>query len=191
MPQPYPTAWVGVFDRALAGHEAAIDQVRRQESRIVLAAGLIRMSWSQGGKLLLMGNGGSAADAQHIAAEFIGRFEEDRGPVPALALTTDTSILTSIGNDYGFDQIFARQVDGLARPEDVVIGISTSGQSKNVILAMEAASRKGCATIALTGEPGDLAARAQVHVGIAGLPPARIQEAHILVGHLLCEFLDA
>ena len=191
MPQPDRSAWVGLFARALEGHEAAIDQVRRQQSRIVLAAELIRKSWMQGGKLLLMGNGGSAADSQHIAAEFLGRFQRDRDPLPALALTTDTSALTAIANDYGFDQIFARQIDGLARPEDVVLGISTSGNSRNVILAMDAASRKGCATIALTGEPGDLAARGDVHVGIRGLPTARVQEAHILVGHLLCELLDA
>lgn len=179
-----------VFDRALSGHQTAIEHVRRQWPQLELAAAMIRASRERGGKLLLMGNGGSAADAQHIAAEFIGRFQRERDALPALALTTDTSILTSVGNDYGFEHVFARQVDGLARPDDVVLGLSTSGSSRNVVVAIEAAKARGCRTIALTGEPGRLAALVDLHIGVPGLPTARVQEAHIFAGHLLCELLD-
>lgn len=180
----------GGLERALNDHLAAIERVREQAPLIEQAAAMIRHSREQGGKLLLMGNGGSAADAQHIAAEFIGRFQHDRAAQPAIALTTDSSILTSVGNDFGFERIFARQVEGLARPEDVVLGISTSGTSRNVVLAIEVAKSRGCATIALTGEPGSLAGMVDLHIGIPGLSTARVQEAHIFAGHLLCELLD-
>jgi D-sedoheptulose 7-phosphate isomerase len=179
-----------VLERALAGHNSAVDHVRRQWPQLELAAAMIRASREHGGKLLLLGNGGSAADAQHIAAEFIGRFQRERDALPAIALTTDTSILTSVGNDYGFEHVFARQVDGLARPGDVVFGLSTSGSSRNVVAAIEAAKARGCRTIALTGEPGALAALVDLHIGVPGLPTARVQEAHIFAGHLLCELLD-
>lgn len=178
------------FDHAFAGHQAAIEQVRRQLAQLEQAAAMIRHSRERGGKLLLIGNGGSAADAQHIAAEFIGRYQRERRALPAIALTTDTSILTSVGNDYGFEYIFARQIEGLARPEDVVLGLSTSGSSRNVVLGIEAAKALACMTIALTGEPGKLAALVDLHIGIPGLPTARVQEAHIFAGHLLCELLD-
>lgn len=179
-----------LFERAFAGHQAAIEHLRQQIPQLEQAAALIRRSRERGGKLLIMGNGGSAADAQHIAAEFIGRFQRERAALPALALTTDTSILTSVGNDYGFEHIFARQVEGLAGRDDVVFGLSTSGSSRNVVLAIEAAKSRGCATIAMTGEPGRLAGLVDLHIGIPGLPTARVQEAHILAGHLLCELLD-
>ncbi len=179
-----------LLERALSGHEAAIGHVRRQWPQLERAAAMIRDSRERGGKLLIMGNGGSAADAQHIAAEFIGRFQRERGALPAIALTTDTSILTSVGNDYGFEHVFARQVDGLARAEDIVLGLSTSGSSRNVVAAIEAARARGCRTIALTGEAGKLAAMVDLHIGIPGQPTARVQEAHIFAGHLLCELLD-
>jgi D-sedoheptulose 7-phosphate isomerase len=178
------------FEDACTDHQAAIEHVRRQFTQLEQAAAMIRHSLERGGKLLLIGNGGSAADAQHIAAEFIGRFQRERRALPAIALTTDTSILTSVGNDYGFEHIFARQVEGLARPEDVVLGLSTSGSSRNVVLGIEAARALACMTIALTGEPGRLAAMVDLHIGVPGLPTARVQEAHIFAGHLLCELLD-
>lgn len=180
----------GLFEQACVQHQLAIELVRRQFPVLEQAASLIRQSRERGGKLLLMGNGGSAADAQHIAAEFIGRFRRERAALPALALSTDTSILTSVGNDYGFENIFARQVEGLAARDDVVLGISTSGSSRNVVLGIEAARSRGCTTLALTGEPGVLAGLVDLNIGVPGLPTARVQEAHIFAGHLLCELLD-
>ena len=144
-----------------------------------------------GGKLLFFGNGGSAADAQHLAAEFVNRFLLDRGPLAALALTTDTSALTSIGNDLGFDQIFARQVEALGRPGDLVVAISTSGNSLNVLRGVEAARRLGCATVGLTGGSGGLLAQAVEEAFV--VPSAetpRIQEAHITLGHVLCALVE-
>lgn len=144
-----------------------------------------------GGKLLFFGNGGSAADAQHLAAEFVNRFLRDRGALAAVALTTDTSALTSIGNDLGFDQVFARQVEALARPGDLVVAISTSGRSPNVLRGVEAARRLGCATVGLTGGSGGPLAKA---VDEAFIVPStetpRIQETHITLGHALCAAVD-
>ena len=145
-----------------------------------------------GGKILIMGNGGSAADAQHIAAEIVGRFKKERKGMPAIALTTDTSILTSVGNDYGYDYIFARQVEALCRPEDLVIGITTSGNSANVVRAMEAAKEIGATTVGLTGGTGGkLTAICQHNLIMPSSVTARIQEAHIFVGHSLCEILES
>ena len=145
-----------------------------------------------GGKILIMGNGGSAADAQHIAAEIVGRFKKERKGMPAIALTTDTSILTSVGNDYGYDYIFARQVEALCRPEDLVIGITTSGNSANVVRAMEAAKEIGATTVGLTGGTGGkLTAICQHNLIMPSSVTARIQEAHIFIGHSLCEILES
>ncbi len=145
-----------------------------------------------GGKILVMGNGGSAADSQHIAAEIVGRFKKERKGMPAIALTTDTSILTSVGNDYGYDYIFARQVEALCRPEDLVIGITTSGNSANVVRAMEAAKEIGATTIGLTGgSGGKLNAICDFNLVMPSSVTARIQEAHIFVGHSLCEILES
>ena len=145
-----------------------------------------------GGKILIMGNGGSAADAQHIAAEIVGRFKKERKGMPAIALTTDTSIITSVGNDYGYDYIFARQIEALCRPEDLVIGISTSGNSGNVVRAMQAAKAIGAVTIGLTGGTGgQLTALCDVNLVMPSAVTARIQEAHIFVGHSLCEILES
>jgi D-sedoheptulose 7-phosphate isomerase len=155
------------------------------------AANLINAALRSGKKLLLCGNGGSAADAQHIAAEFAGRFEAERRPYPALALTTDTSKLTAIGNDYGFEKVFQRQVESLATSGDVLVAISTSGESANVIAAVEAARQRGCLTIALTGANGKkLAAVCDVAIVVPSVRTCRIQEAHITVAHLLCELAD-
>ncbi|MGQ0442277.1 MAG: SIS domain-containing protein [Methylophilaceae bacterium] len=145
-----------------------------------------------GGKILLMGNGGSAADSQHIAAEIVGRFKKERKGMPAIALTTDTSILTSVGNDYGYDYIFARQIEALCRPEDLVIGITTSGNSANVVRAIEAAKQIGATTVGLTGGTGGkLTALCDYNLIIPANVTARIQEAHIFVGHCLCEILES
>lgn len=146
----------------------------------------------QGGKILLCGNGGSAADSQHIAAEIVGRFKKERKGLPAIALTTDTSILTSVGNDYGYDYIFARQVEALCRPEDILIGITTSGNSANVVRAIEAANAIGATTIGLTGgNGGKMTTLCKVNLVIPSSVTARIQEAHIFVGHCLCEILES
>ncbi len=145
-----------------------------------------------GGKILIMGNGGSAADSQHIAAEIVGRFKKERKGMPAIALTTDTSILTSVGNDYGYDYIFARQIEALCYPEDLVIGITTSGNSANVVRAMEAAKEIGATTIGLTGgSGGKLNAICDFNLVMPSSVTARIQEAHIFVGHSLCEILES
>jgi D-sedoheptulose 7-phosphate isomerase len=158
------------------------------EQAIDLVAGALR----DGRKLLLFGNGGSAADAQHIAAEFIGRFMQERRGLPAIALTTDTSALTSIGNDYGFDDVFARQVQALGAPGDVALAISTSGRSPNVLRAVKAARDAGLKVVALTGGNGEpLAAAADIVLRVsASTLAARIQETHILIGHVICELVD-
>lgn len=146
----------------------------------------------KGGKILVMGNGGSAADSQHIAAEIVGRFKKERKGLPAIALTTDTSILTSVGNDYGYDYIFARQIEALCRPGDLVIGITTSGNSANVVKAIEAANAIGATTVGLTGGTGGkLNALCNYNIIIPSNVTARIQEAHIFVGHSLCEILES
>ena len=145
-----------------------------------------------GGKILIMGNGGSAADSQHIAAEIVGRFKKERKGLPAIALTTDTSIITSVCNDYGYHYIFARQVEALCRPEDLVIGITTSGNSANVVNAIEAANAIGATTIGMTGGTGGkLNDLCKYNIVIPSNVTARIQEAHIFVGHSLCEILES
>ncbi|MGI4749989.1 MAG: D-sedoheptulose-7-phosphate isomerase [Janthinobacterium lividum] len=144
-----------------------------------------------GNKVLLFGNGGSAADAQHIAAEFIGRFLRERRSLPAIALTTDTSAITAIGNDYGYEHIFRRQVEGLAVSGDVLIGISTSGNSQNVVNALELGKNLGCKTIGLSGRNGgEMNNICDLNIVIPSTVTARIQEVHILIGHILCEAVD-
>ena len=144
-----------------------------------------------GKKVLLCGNGGSAADAQHIAAELVGCYEKQRRSWPAIALTTDTSALTAVSNDLGYEQVFARQLAGLAQAGDVVIAISTSGRSKNVLKAVERARELGCRTIALTGASTDpLGSMCDLTVAVPSSRTSRIQEAHITIGHLWCEMVD-
>src|SRR4051794_34864356 len=144
-----------------------------------------------GHKVLLCGNGGSAADAQHIAAELVGRFVVERRPLAAIALTTDSSALTAIANDYGFEQVFARQVDALGAEGDVLIAITTSGASSNVVAAVAAARRRGMTVIGLTGARGAaFVASCDAGVAVPSLNTARIQECHITIGHLLCEAVD-
>ena len=155
------------------------------------AINVISLSLNKGGKILLMGNGGSAGDAQHIAAEFIGRYKKERPAIPAIALTVDTSAITAIGNDYGYDFIFERQVDGLAQKGDVVLGISTSGTSENIVRALKKAKEKNCKTIALLGKSGGKAKdEAEISIVVPSSDTARIQEAHITIGHIICEIIE-
>jgi len=148
----------------------------------------------QGGKILSCGNGGSAGDAQHFAAELVGRFERERAELAAIALTTDTSILTAVANDYSFDEIFSKQVRALGRPGDILYGISTSGNSKNVIAAIEAAHKKGMHVVAMTGRAGGTIAgmmqAGDVLLNVDSPVTARIQEVHLLMLHCLCDAID-
>jgi D-sedoheptulose 7-phosphate isomerase len=144
-----------------------------------------------GGKVLLCGNGGSAADSQHIAAELVGRFKKDRKGMPAIALTTDTSILTSVANDFGYEEVFRRQVEALGEGGDVLIGISTSGRSKNVVLAIQKAREMGIVTVALIGgDTGPVSDAADMTVSIPSPDTPRIQEGHITFGHILCDLVE-
>ncbi len=167
-------------------------QVAETLSREILeAAQLIKDSLNNGGKLLLMGNGGSAGDAQHIAAELIGRYKKERRALAAIALTVDTSILTCLGNDYGYDTIFERQIAGLAQSGDVVLGISTSGNSENVIRGLQRANEIGATTIALLGNQGGKAKNhAHLSIVVPSSDTARIQEVHITIGHIICELIE-
>jgi D-sedoheptulose 7-phosphate isomerase len=145
----------------------------------------------KGGKIILAGNGGSAADSQHIAAEFTGRFVRERESLPALALTTDTSALTAIANDYGYDKVFSRQLSGVGNKGDIFIGISTSGNSENIVKAIEVAKLKGIVTIGLLGKTGGkIKNLADYPIIVPSNVTARIQEMHILIGHLICEYVD-
>lgn len=172
-------------------NESAQTKLRLDAKQIVTAVQLIIEAYQKGGKVLLMGNGGSAADAQHIAAELVGRFKKERRALPAIALTTDTSILTAIGNDYGFDEILRRQVEALAQPDDVVIGISTSGNSLNILLAIEKAKEIGAKTIGLSGKGGGkLSQSALLCLVVPSDDTPRIQEAHITIGHIICDLVE-
>jgi D-sedoheptulose 7-phosphate isomerase len=152
---------------------------------------LISHTFEAGNKVFFFGNGGSAADAQHIAAEFVNRYIMDRPPLPAIALTTDTSILTSIANDMAFTEIFSRQIKALGKEGDVAVGISTSGNSPNVIKAFEVAKEMGMKSVALTGNEGGVLTKiADISLTVSSASTPRIQETHILVGHLLCEMVE-
>lgn len=172
---------------SVAAKEAAI---RDNGQRIIETARLMATSLLAGGKILIFGNGGSAADAQHIAAEFMNRFQTERAPLAAIALTTDTSIITSIGNDYHFDEIFTKQVMGLGRKNDVAIGITTSGNSPNVVNALKVAAQKGMHTVAFIGKGGRALEVADIALTVPVGNTARIQESHILMGHMLCDLVD-
>lgn len=168
------------------------DQFLAEQGEEVVAAGrMLAQVLQTGGKVLIFGNGGSAADAQHLAAEFVNRFQVERPPLAALALTTDTSILTSIGNDYGFNEVFAKQVRALGRPGDLAWGISTSGASPNVVQALKTARQMGLRTLALSGgDGGAVAAQAEVALIVPSRSTPRIQEVHITIGHILCDLVD-
>ena len=172
-------------------HIATSERLKSLENDIQAACDLCTVTILRGGKILLAGNGGSAADAQHIAAEFVGRFVKNRRSFPAIALSTDTSALTAIANDYGFERVFARQIEGLGVENDVFIGISTSGNSPNIIQAVEVARERGLKIIIFSGRDGGLLrGRADVELIVPSDVTARIQEMHILIGHIICEAID-
>jgi D-sedoheptulose 7-phosphate isomerase len=164
--------------------------IKNNVDLILRGADILASAIVSGHKILIFGNGGSAADAQHIAAEFVNRFQIERPPLAALALTTDTSIITSIGNDYHFDDIFSKQIAALGRKDDIAVGISTSGNSKNVVKAIQAAKDIGMFTIGLTGRGGEIAACSDLVFAVESDTTARIQETHITLGHILCDLVD-
>lgn len=177
---------------ALERHNTLFAQLASVENDCQILADQIERCFQRGGKLIFMGNGGSAADCQHLAAEFVVRYKAERQPLGAIALTVDTSVLTAHSNDYEFATVFTRQIQALCKPEDVVIGISTSGDSANVIDAIEAANAIGAVTWAWTGASGGRLNGISSHIlRIPAAETARIQEAHIFVGHWLCEELDS
>lgn len=171
--------------RAFQEDAALLETLERAAKAVVRAV-------RSGGKVLLFGNGGSAADAQHIAAEMAGRYKLERPGLAAVALTVNTSVLTAVANDYSFEHVYARQVEALGAPGDVAIGISTSGNSMSVVHGLEAARRKGLVTIAMTGASGGrLKSQAEVCLPAPSNETPRIQECHILIGHILCEYVEA
>jgi D-sedoheptulose 7-phosphate isomerase len=180
------------LEEAFADHLHTIETVRAEMlPRIEAVSAVFIEAFRQGNKVLVMGNGGSAADAQHLAAELVGRFLHDRPSLPAIALTTDTSILTAVGNDYGYDAVFSRQVEGLAKVGDVAVGISTSGNSRNVLTAMEQAKALGCRTVSLGGGDGGALAGLTDHaLVVPSRSTPRIQEGHILIIHTLCDLVE-
>lgn len=180
-----------VLEHALAGAKLRERFFTENADLVVEAARSLAICIARGGKLLFCGNGGSAADAQHLAAEFVNRFVLDRPPLPAIALTTDTSALTAIGNDFGFDQVFSKQVHALGQPGDILVGISSSGNSENVIKAMQVARENGVVTMGFTGRNGGkMAALSDILINVPDESTALVQEIHIAVGHLLCGLVD-
>jgi D-sedoheptulose 7-phosphate isomerase len=180
-----------IFTNSIAEHIRVVQAIH--DDHAVLERIAIKMSaaMQNGNKILWCGNGGSAADSQHMAAELVGRFLRERRGLPSIALTTNTSILTAIGNDYGYELVFRRQVEALCVPGDVVVGISTSGNSKNVCLALEKAREIGAYTVAFTGKNGGGLARvADETLQIPSSETPRIQEGHILCGHMLCDYIE-
>ena len=176
---------------AIVSHREAMDSVLKLESSLNDAVERIRQTFANGGRVFICGNGGSASDAQHFAAELTGRYKEDRPGFPAIALTTDTSALTAIGNDYGYDAVFARQLESLASKGDLLIGISTSGNSANVIKAVETARDRRLFTVGLLGrDGGKLAPMVDMALTVPVELTARIQEAHIFILHMICEAFE-
>ncbi|MBU7583983.1 MAG: D-sedoheptulose 7-phosphate isomerase [Nostoc sp. TH1S01] len=188
--QSYSLLQTNIF-KIIEEHSSVIKFLANYLSEIEEIATVVVNTLKAGKKVLLMGNGGSAGDAQHIAAELVGRFSKERRGLPAIALTTDTSILTSIGNDYGYENIFSRQIEALANSDDFVVGISTSGNSNNVLQALKIAKNIGCKTAALLGKDGgEIKNIVDLPLIVPSANTARIQEAHILIGHIVCEIVD-
>ena len=180
-----------VFNRAIEEHLEVIGALREQVPLLQRIAEQMTHAILSRHKVLWCGNGGSAADSQHLAAELMGRFKRERCGLASIALSTDTSLLTAVANDYGYEKVFQRQVEALCSKGDVVVGISTSGSSKNVCAALEAARQMGAFTVAFTGESGEeIAAIAHLSLRIPSKDTARIQEAHILCGHLICDWIE-
>jgi D-sedoheptulose 7-phosphate isomerase len=177
-----------IFLDAAAAHDTFVS---RGVEVVIAAADAIRGAIKSGGQVLAFGNGGSASDAQHLVAELVGRFETERRALAAVALTADTNVLTAIANDYGYDQVFTRQIDGLARRGDVAFGISTSGRSPNVVAALARGRALGMVTIALTGrDGGQMGAHADIHLNVPLASTARVQEVHRTIMHAMCALID-
>jgi D-sedoheptulose 7-phosphate isomerase len=177
-----------VLTAAVALHE----RVRTNLGPTLVAAQAMSEAMRNGRKLLVFGNGGSAADAQHLTAELVGRFQKERAALPAIALTVDSSILTSVANDYSFKQVFARQIEALGQPGDVAFGISTSGESPNVLAGLQVARARGLRTIALTGrDGGSIGPAAEIHVNVPDQNTARVQEVHMTLLHVMCEVIES
>lgn len=180
-----------VFAKAIADHLEVIQTVATQVPLLEAIAVEMAAALHRGSQILWCGNGGSAGDSQHLAAEIVGRFRRERRGLPSIALTTDTSILTAVANDYGYEAVFSRQVEALGRPGDILVGISTSGNSHNVIAAIEAAKHAGMLTVAFTGLGGGrMGALADHLFAVESRDTARVQEAHILAGHMICDWLE-
>ena len=180
-----------LFDSALTATISLHEHMRPHAQPVLDAAAAISRAMRAGGKLLIFGNGGSAADAQHVAAELVGRFERERPAMAAVALTTDSSVLTSVANDYAFDRVFARQIEALGRKGDVALGISTSGGSPNVLAGLTTAQALGLETIALTGGDGGAVGRAAaIHVNVPSPSAARVQEVHRTLLHVVCDLVE-
>ncbi len=183
-----PNLFLGI----VSSHREALDGIERLLPTISLFADAVGQAYTNGNKTLWCGNGGSAADAQHIAAEFVGRFVSEREPLPALALHANTSTLTAVANDYGFGSVFAREVRAFGQSGDVFVGLSTSGNSPNVVEAAQTARSLGLKVVALTGaDGGELSQTADISIGVPSNVTARIQEMHILIGHMICAHVDA
>ncbi len=179
------------FNATLNRHQHMLEGLFALEPQVNRLCETVRDALAQGNKVLFFGNGGSAADSQHLATEFVVRYHKERTPYAAIALTTDTSILTAHGNDFGFETIFDRQIQALAREGDIAIGLSTSGNSANVINGLQAAKEMGCIAVAFTGDDGGkLTNLVDQIIQIPSDETARVQEGHLIVGHYLCEALD-
>jgi len=177
-----------IFDEAASAHRRF---ATRGVDAIARAAAAIRTATASGHKVLVFGNGGSAADAQHLAAELVGRFEIERRPLAAVALTPDSSIVTAIANDYGYEHVFTRQIEALGQAGDVALGISTSGRSRNVEAALAAAKARGMVTVALTGrDGGQMGSHADIHLNVAESSTARVQEVHRTILHAMCVMIE-
>jgi len=180
-----------IFDEAMKEHLRVITELKNQTSLLHQIAVCLLARLLDGGKILWCGNGGSAADSQHLAAELVGRFKRERQPIPSIALTTDSSVLTCVGNDYSYDVVFSRQVGALCTAKDVLVGISTSGNSANVCNALIAAKERGAYTLAFTGRDGGrMKTLADDTLCVHSKETARIQEGHILAGHMICDWID-
>lgn len=180
-----------IIENSVSAHKKTVELFQNNITAIEIIAREFISSLRKGGKIVFMGNGGSCADAQHLAAELVGRFRFNREPLAALALTTNTSIITAIGNDFGFEQVFSRQIKALARPADTVVGISTSGASGNIIKALEEAKIIGAATVGFTGKcKGAMKRMADTLLEVDSVDTPRIQEIHILAGHIICDIVE-
>ncbi len=187
-PSPQALQIAAIFEESVRVKERVIET---QSETLAAITRLLIRALADGGKILIFGNGGSAADAQHIAGELVGRFLRERQALAAMALTTDTSIMTAIGNDYSFERVFARQIEALGQPGDVALAISTSGRSRNIVAALETARARGMATVAFTGEDGgELPGRVDYCFRVPSTSTPRIQEAHIAAGHAICELVE-